>query len=195
MTFMILIGQLFILFGGWLLYLYLKRLPETIHEKSIKSFEFQLNSKLEEIKASLTKEIELLKISQAELQVHKTQEFVKFVELFNEGMSDPKNFSELMKNPVEVKKFNKTLMDLGVKLFFFASDPTVKKFVELRKYLLQPKHLVALNEFLILYAELIVLIRKDLGYKNSECNIDDFLNIIVRDWEQHKQTMSKTLGR
>lgn len=182
------IGVVILIFIG-VIYRYIKTLPEALHQKSIKSFEFQLNSKLEEFKVALAKEIELLKISQAGLQVHKTEEFVRIVEHFNEGMNDPKKFAERMRNPEEIKKFNKDMTDIGIKLFFFAGDSTVKKYVEFRRYMLLPQKPVDINitiKFFSLYAELIIMMRKELGYENTECTIDDFLTIILRDWDQGK---------
>ena len=134
MNLVVIIGECIILLCGWFLYLYLKKLPETIHQKSIKSFEVQLNSKLEELKAILAKEIELVKISQTQLQAHKTQEFVRLIEYFNDLLTDKQKQARLANNPKEKENFNKHMLDLGVKLFFFASDSTVKKYVEWRQY-------------------------------------------------------------
>jgi len=50
--------NLLALVGGWLLYLYLKSLPEKIHQKSLKAFEFELNKELEKFKADFLKELE-----------------------------------------------------------------------------------------------------------------------------------------
>jgi hypothetical protein len=79
------------------------------------------------------------------------------------------------------------LLDLGTKLFFFASDETVKKFVQFRKYSLSvgtPEYESMQN--IIILAELIVLIRKDLGYSNTECTKDDFLHIMLTDWDKYE---------
>lgn len=183
----IIILQCVIVVLGYLAFLYLKRLPETLHQKSIKKFEFRLNSSLEEFKAALTKEIELVKISQTELQAHKTQEFIRLIEYFNGFLTNKEKRLKLVNNPKEKEEFNKNMLDLGVKLFFFASDSTVKKYVEWRQYGIraQQKNFDP-TETLVRYAELMVMIRQDLGYKNTRCDADDFLNIMLTDWEQHK---------
>lgn len=183
----ILIVQGIILILGYILFLYLKKLPETLHQKSIKNFEFRLNSSLEELKATLTKEIELAKISQTELQVHKTQEFVRLMEYFNDFLTNKEKQLRLAHSPKEKEQFNKNMLDLGAKLFFFASDSTVKKYIEWRQYGLRAQQEnFDSTKILVHYAELMVMIRQDLGYENTKCNADDFLNIMLTDWEQHK---------
>ena len=187
MNLAILIGQGIILLLGYILFLYLKKLPETLHQKSIKNFEFRLNSSLEELKATLTKEIELVKISQTELQVHKTQEFVRLMEYFNDFLTNKEKQVRLARSQKEKEQFNKNMLDLGAKLFFFASDSTVKKYIEWRQYGLRAQQEnFDSTKILVLYAELMVMIRQDLGYKNTKCDADDFLNIMLTDWEQHK---------
>jgi len=37
-----------------------------------------------------------------------------------------------------------------------------------------------------MYAELVVELRSDLGYIDTTCDSDDFLNIILVDWWKHK---------
>lgn len=82
-------------------------------------------------------------------------------------------------------------MILGIKLFFFASDETVKKYVEFRGYGQKAKDPdFDASKQLILLAEIMVLIRRDLGYKDTACNIDDFFNIIITDWEDYKKKHS-----
>jgi len=187
MNIAILVIQGLILLSGGFLYFYVKKLPEYIFQKSVKKFEFQLNSKLEEIKASLTKEIELLKISQAELQIHKTKEFVNFVEYFNSIFTNPKEIAKITSHEQAARKFNQKMLDLGIKLFFFASDETVKKYVEWRKYGLQTGQEYYDNKkTLLLYAELVTLMRRDLGYQETGCTRDDFLNIMLTDWDKHQ---------
>lgn len=188
MIIVVFIIQLLIFVGLVFIFLYVKKLPDFIFQRSVKKFEFQLNSKLEEIKAALTKEIELLKISQAEIQVHKTKEFVNFVEYFNNIFTNPKELEKISKNESDARKFNRKILDLGIKLFFFASDETVQKYVEWRKYGLQAGQEGYDNKkTLILYAELVTLMRRDLGYKDTECTRDDFLYIMLTDWEKYKE--------
>ena len=177
----------------YLLFLYIKKIPDKIHQKSIKKFEFDLNKKLEEFKSELSKQIEIFKITQSQIQFHKTQEFIKLIEYFNKIITDKKFTHRLTTNPKEQENFNKKMLDLGVKLFFFASDETVKKYIEWRLFGINSQdeqHIENKTKLVLLYAELIVLIRKDLGYENTKCNSDDFLNIILKDWEDYKKKIN-----
>jgi hypothetical protein len=175
--------QLALLFGGWFLYTYVKKLPDQIHAKNLKVFELDLNKQLEEFRNQLTTDLELMKINESQLHIHKTEEFTKLVEVMITKLLDKQFVEKLGRDPRTQKEYNKTMLDLGTKLFFYASDETVKKFVEWRKYGLtadtvnyDPKQII------VLLAELIVLIRKDVGYTDTQCTKDDFLHIMLKDW-------------
>ena len=189
MDILLTILQLAILFGGWFLYTYVKKLPDQVHAKNLKGFEYDLNRQLEEFRNQLTADLELMKINESQLHIHKTEEFTKLVEVLITKMLDKQFIEKLGKDPRTQKEFNKTMLDLGTKLFFFASDETVKKFVEWRKYGLaadtsnfDPKQTI------ILLAELMVLIRKDVGYTDTQCTKDDFLHIMLKDWAKYEQS-------
>lgn len=184
MEIILVILQLLIIFGGWFIYRYLKLLPEQVHQKNLKSFELDLNKQLESFKNDLTKELELIKINESQLHIHKTEEFNRLVEFIILNMLDKDYVAKLGKNQATQKDFNKKMLELGTKLFFFASDETVKKFVEWRIYGQNADdpnfNPMGLIEKL---AELMVLIRKDLGYRDTICDTDDFLHIILTDWK------------
>ena len=126
--------EITILIIGWLIYLYLKSLPEAIHQRSLKRLEHDLSTELENLKSSLAKEIELLKISQTEIQMHKTRELTELAEFYNNVMADKQALNQMTKSPKVQTQYNKLLMDLGTKLFFFASDSTIRKYLEMRRY-------------------------------------------------------------
>jgi hypothetical protein len=181
--------QLALLFGVWFLYTYIKKLPEQVHAKNLKVFELDLNKQLEEFRNQLTTDLELMKINESQLHIHKTEEFTKLVEVMITKLLDKQYVEKLGRDPKTLKEYNKTMLDLGTKVFFYASDETVKKFVEWRKYGLtadtvnyDPKQII------ILLAELIVLIRKDVGYINTQCTKDDFLHIMLKDWDKYETT-------
>jgi hypothetical protein len=183
----ILILQILLAIGAWLAYLYLKQLPDTIYKVSLKEIELNLSKQLEEFKSSLTKEVELLKISQSQLQAHKTQEFVKLSEYFGEILTDKEKLAKILRTPKEATVWRKNMYNLGVSLFFFASDWTIKQYIEWREQSTQtdPNNSEP-KKILRLYGELMVSIRKDLGYEDTSCNADDFLRIILNDWEEYK---------
>ncbi|MGG4549390.1 hypothetical protein ABER02_16635 [Rossellomorea marisflavi] len=179
--------QIATLVGFWFLYTYVKKLPDQVHAKNLKAFEHDLNRQLEEFRNQLTTDLELMKINESQLHIHKTQEFSKLVEVLLFRLTDKDYVKKLGSDKRTQKEHNKSMLDLGTKLFFFASDDTVKKFVEWRKYSLSadspqynPKHAI------IILAELIVLIRQDVGYSQTECTKDDFLHIMLTDWDRYE---------
>ncbi|MEA3319428.1 MAG: hypothetical protein U9Q88_05305 [Bacillota bacterium] len=188
MDILLVIFQLALLFVGWFLYTYIKKLPDQVHAKNLKAFELDLNKQLEEFRNQLTTDLELMKINESQLHIHKTEEFTKLVEIMITKLLDKQYVEKLGRDPKTQKEYNKTMLDLGTKLFFYASDETVKKFVEWRKYGLtadsanfDPKQII------ILLAELIVLIRKDVGYSDTQCTKNDFLHIMLKDWDRYER--------
>ena len=85
------------------------------------------------------------------------------------------------------------MLDLGVKLFFFASDDTVKKYIEFRHYGQQrAEGNLDPYEMLKLYGQLITEIRRDLGHDKTKCDYNDFLNIMLTDWWKISDCKIKT---
>lgn len=153
----------------------------------LKQLELNLNRQLEAFKFSLTKEVELLKISQTQLHLHKTQEFVKLVDYFGQFFADPERLQKTLKNPQEVVTYKMNMYSLGVKIFFFASDSTIANYIQWRgQSSTNPGDIDAVKT-LQLYGELMVCIRKDLGYEETACTSDDFLMIIINDWKEFKR--------
>ena len=177
-----------------LLYRYVQKIPETLHKTHIAKIEYDFNKQLESFKGDISNEIEKMKIAETELQLHKIKEFTNLVEFLFTNMLDAEYIAQLEKNTKIQKEFNKKMMDLGTKLFFFASDETVKKYVEWRRFGLETEvKKEDQHKVIILLAELMVLIRKDLGYKDTLCTKDDFLHIMLKDWEKHEGKYSDNL--
>ena len=170
------------------LFRYIKLLPDKIHEQQKLKFNFELNKQLEEFKSKLAKEMEVLRINESQLHIHKTEEFIELIEFVFTKTLDKKYIAKLSTDKRTILEFNQKMLSLGAKLFLFASDKTVKKYVEWREFGLNDKNKNDNNhQILLIMAELMVLIRKDLGYAETECNRDDFLNIMLTDWNLHKE--------
>lgn len=188
----IIVIEIIIILGTLFLFYYVKGLPDRLHKMNIKLFEHDLSKKLETFKASLIREIEMTKISETQLQIRKAEEFTKVTDFMFKFMYD-KRYQKKMKD--DPNKLNITMADISSKLFYFASDETLKKYVEWRQFgLKMQKETNGLKEphrIVILFAELIVLMRKDLGYKNTKCNENDFLNIILTDWEEVRKKLKQ----
>jgi len=189
MEILIIIGQILLITIFTLLYIYIKKIPEQIHAMQLSNYEHELNKQMEIFRTELIKEMELMRISHTELQSHKSEEFINLVEFLYKSMLDKEYLRKLETNLKVQKEFNNKMSTLGTKLFFFASDDTVKKYVEWRKHGLRVDEEaggVDKNRIVILLAELMVLIRRDLGYKDTNCTKDDFLNIMLNDWHKYE---------
>lgn len=181
----ILIIEFFVVLIAAFIYFYVKGLPEKLHKKNIILFQHDLSEKLETFKSDLTKEIELLKISESQLQIRKIEEFTEITDFLFNYMFDKEFQKDLDKKP---SKFSIKMANIGSRLFYFASDETVKKYVEWKKFGWEMINNASVdkNKSIIIFADLVVLMRKDLGYKKTECTRDDFLSIFVTDWDKHK---------
>ncbi len=169
------------------IYFYVRGLPDRIHQRNLKLFEHDLSKNLEIFRSDLSKEIELLKISESQLQIRKIEEFTNITDVLFKYMFDKEYQEELKKKP---DKLNVIMANIGSRLFYFASDETVKKYVEWKKFGWVNKELNDEKEarkIIIIFADLVVLMRKDLGYKKTECNRDDFLSIFLSDWDKYKK--------
>ncbi|WP_276703952.1 hypothetical protein [Caldibacillus debilis] len=90
----------------------------------------------------------------------------------------------------EMVKLGEEMTQLGFGFFFFCSDDTIKKYIEYRKYITMDPNILGSNEqakMVMILAELMVLMRKDLGYSNTAATVDDFLYIFLRDWKDTKE--------
>lgn len=175
-----------ILLIAWLGYWYLAKLPERLHEEGVERFRHQLERKLEELRASLSKDIELTRIAQEELQVRKTEEFIKLSEFYHEILSNP-DTALIAANQQELQK---RLLNSAVRLFFFASDSTIEAYRNWWEAAVQVdpednEEEVGV-ELLKKYAELNVSMRQDLGYDETDASADDFLAMLFTDWEAHR---------
>lgn len=169
------------------IYFYVRGLPDRIHQRNIKLFEHDLSKKLEIFRSDLSKEIELLKISESQLQIRKIEEFTNITDVLFKYMFDKEYQEELNKNPDKLKVI---MANIGSRLFYFASDETVKKYIEWKKFgwaNTESDDKKEAAKIIVIFADLVVLMRKDLGYKKTECNRDDFLSIFVSDWDKHKK--------
>ena len=142
----------------------------------------KLNKRLSDHNSELQKEIEKLKVSESNLHIRKIDKFSEFTDILYGAMRGVK-YNKDPKADIQ-KAMEKFMKDL----IFFAGEDTLKKFVEYRNY----SHIVkegGQNEqakFQFIIAELILEMRKDLGYSNEGINVDHYMHLIVNNWEKHK---------
>lgn len=174
--------ELVVALGLVCLFAQFKELPKQIHEFSMKEFEHDLSKKLEAFKKELTAELEEFKISRSELQIRKSEEFTKFIASFLAFLSDAKARSD----PKAAEKYVKETNELAGRIFLYGSDTTIKKYVEYKRFGNSEQAIKEPERVLRLLCEVVLEYRRDLGYKDTACDADDFLSLIVKDWKPEK---------
>lgn len=179
----LLFGEAVLLVGGMLLYRYVKGIPDQIHERAQREFEHGLSQQLERLRADLQREIEILKISREQLQIYKIKEFVALADQYNEYLTDSTKVAQLTKDAKEKAKLKHFMIQMGTRLFFFAGDQAVRKYIEFRELGTRiERGEMTPEESVVLYGELMTEIRRDLGYEDTECGPEEFLRTIIIDW-------------
>jgi len=181
----LLILQLLISIAVFLSWRWLKELPSSLHKQQQQILQYELNRELEDFKNTLSRELEMLKINHAELQLRKTEEFINFGNLQREFLTDKTLLEKLQSGDTEaVSKIQKEILDLATGLFFFASDDTVRKYGEWK--MSSSKGELNGIQLLRQFGELMVALRKDLGQKDTQLTGDNFLRLFVTDWHKYE---------
>ncbi|MBN1456307.1 MAG: hypothetical protein JW912_00465 [Sedimentisphaerales bacterium] len=185
MDYIIIILQLVLSIVVLLVWMWIKELPTSFHKLHQQTFQHELNQKLESFKTTLSRELEVFRISHAELQIRKTEEFISFGNLQREFLTDKELLKKLEAGESEtVNEINKKILNLATGLFFFASDQTVKKYGDWKTR--SGKGELAGIEIVRQFGQLMVALRKDLGHADTALNEDDYLNLFVTDWYKHQ---------
>lgn len=156
----------------FLVWNWIKGLPAAIHRRQEQLFSQQLS-----------KELELLKISQSQIQLRKIDKFTDFAKLQQDILTNEEFKRKIAaKDPKAVAKLRELVVELGIGLFFFASDETVKRYGKW-------KHESAVEgadpmEMLSGLGELMVALRRDVGYGDTILTGDDYLRMFVTDWDK-----------
>lgn len=174
--------ELVVTLGLVCLFAQFKELPKQIHEFSMKEFEHDLSKKLEAFKKELTAELEEFKISRSELQIRKSEEFTKFIASFLAFLSDAKARSD----PKAAEQYVKETNELAGRIFLYGSDTTIKKYVEYKRFGNSEQATKEPERVLRLLCEVVLEYRRDLGYKDTACDADDFLSLVIKDWKPEK---------
>ena len=153
----------------FLLYLFIKKFPTFWYDRILRRFEKTLDEKIHH-----------LNIVRTQVEPKKIEAYIKFSDTFGDMFADPESLMKDIKSGKVKPDMKRLWYDLGAKLFFFASDNTIKKYIELRSYIAGSQG--QLNDPMIpirLYSEIIFSMRKDLGYADTTCTADDFLKTIM----------------
>lgn len=183
MNITIVIIQVIILIGGYFIVGYIKKLPDQIHKKNLALF-----------KNELEKEIVKLEASESNLHLKKIEKFTEFSGVLYEVINGVKN----KENKKEVQeKATKSMESFTKDIMFFAGEGTINKFVEYRRYSKILNEYGGVNEqakFNYILAELILEMRKDLGYEDK-VSVDDYLYILINDWDENRELFKKRASK
>lgn len=91
------------------------------------------------------------------------------------------------KSKTNFKKLQKDFLELGTKLYYLASERSIKKFIEFKSLSSFVEGTVHEHKIALLwFAEFNVLLREDLGLETSPSLIKDYLNIILTYWDDEE---------
>ena len=171
MEYVLLLLQLALGIAILLLWNWLKGLPAAIHKRQEQLFQQQLS-----------KELELLKIARSQIQPQKVERFIDFAKLQTDILTNDELKAKIQDDdPEAVAKLRELVVELGIGLFFFASDETVRQYgdwkVETAKGVAEP--LAVLSQL----GRLMVALRKDVGYDDTELTAHDYLKMFITDWD------------
>lgn len=163
MEYVLLTIQLLIGLGIFLGWLWLRQLPAAIHKRQEQLFQQQL-----------AKEIELLKISRSEIQIRKVERFIDFAKIQTEILTDAKFKKKIEANdPKAISTLREQVVELGIGLFFFASDATIRMYADWK--VASAKKGADPIQILSSLGDLMLELRKDVGYEDTYLSGADYL--------------------
>lgn len=110
----------------------------------------------------------------------KREEFLRINAFFMKILCEKKSKSNF-------KKLQKEFLELGTRLYYLASERTIKKFLEFKSLSSFVEGTVHEHKIALLwFAEFNLLLRSDLGLKTSPELIKDYLNIILTYWDEEE---------
>lgn len=108
----------------------------------------------------------------------KREEFLRINAFFMKILCEKKSKSNF-------KKLQKEFLELGTRLYYLASERTIKKFLEFKSLSSFVEGTVHEHKIALLwFAEFNLLLREDLGLETSPALIKDYLNIILTYWDE-----------
>lgn len=182
---LVLLLQTVLLVLGAILWRWLNGLPDSLHRQQEQLVQQELAKELEKLRASFARELELLKISQSQIQPQKAAQFVKFANLQRKMLTDKKLLAKVKAGDTRVTvELQSQVHELATGLFFFASDEAVRDY-GLWKEKSTRGDLEGI-ELLRALGKLMVVLRRDLGYADTQLTEDDFLRLFVTDWYKYR---------
>ncbi|PKQ63584.1 hypothetical protein BZG02_09460 [Labilibaculum filiforme] len=114
------------------------------------------------------------------ISTEKREEFLRINAFFMKILCEKKSKSNF-------KKLQKEFLELGTRLYYLASEKTIKKFLEFKSLSSFVEGTVHEHKIALLwFAEFNLLLRRDLGLETSPELIKDYLNIILTYWDEEE---------
>lgn len=135
---------------------------------------------------NLKSDIQKLNISMEQNHPIKMERYKDFVENFFE-------YGKLNNEKQKQKKLLESIKSISNAVFLFGSDETMKAFLKLRKGIGENPTEDEKMEYLVKAACFMVELRKDLNGGNTDIGPEDYLRLLINDWDQTKDKIRKFL--
>ncbi|MGE0910433.1 hypothetical protein ACQGRJ_10170 [Bacillus atrophaeus] len=150
------------------------------------------NKKLQVFKSQIDTKLEKLKIYENQSAIKKSEQIEKIWNQFI-NVKDISNLKPQQRE-AKFKEMRKEMNKLFIQIFMYASDDTVKRFMEWKNFNLENgseddgKYIA-----LVLFAKFVIEYRKDLGYSDTSINHVDLLSSHIIDFDSIKDKLEEYL--
>ncbi|WP_252503641.1 hypothetical protein [Sporosarcina sp. Marseille-Q4943] len=135
---------------------------------------------------NLKNDIRKLNISMEQNHPIKMERYKDFVENFFE-------YGKLNNEKQKQKKLLESFKSIANAVFLFGSDETMKAFLILREGISETPTEDEKMEYLVKAARFMVELRKDLNGGKTDIGPEDYLKLLINDWEDSKDKIRKFL--
>ncbi|MCY7933945.1 hypothetical protein MOF13_08315 [Bacillus spizizenii] len=149
------------------------------------------NKKLQVLKSEIDTKLEKLKIYENQSAMKKSEQIEKIWNQFI-NMTDLNNLKPHQRE-TKFKEMRKEMNKLFIQIFMYASDNTVKRFMEWKNFNLENRSEDGKYIALVLFAKFVIEYRKDLGYSDTSINHIDLLSSHINDFDSIKDKLEKYL--
>ncbi|MCY7902009.1 hypothetical protein [Bacillus inaquosorum] len=137
------------------------------------------NAKLQEMQTEINTNLEKLKIYENQSALKKSEQIEKLWKMFLDVLKEKKMPRE------------QELNNLYFKVFLYAQDETVRKFIKWKEYAANSDQTEESKKMALYYfAEFIVSYREELGQPDTNINADDLLRIFITDYKEYYKEAS-----
>lgn len=149
------------------------------------------NKKLQKLKSEIDTKLEKLKIYENQSAFKKSEQIEKIWNQFI-NITDLDNLRGKQRE-AKFKEMKKEMNKLFIQIFMYASDNTVKRFMEWKNFSIENEDDEGKYIALVLFAKFVIEYRKDLGYADTNINHVDLLSSHITDFERIKEKLEKYL--